>query len=223
MTPRRDRRQLLTLLAIVGCALGVGLLAVIVNGQGGLAFDAPVATYVAGLPISVGVWMLATHAGGIAIVPVAVVLIVYLLVARQYRMAMVVVVALVATALATDHVKDLIQRPRPSGEPLVSAQGYSFPSGHSIMSAVAYGLVALVIWRSGLSAGSRRTCVILLGILVVLVGLSRIALGVHYASDVLASWLAATAIVLSVATATRPGRPHTRPASYDASDSASPD
>ena len=81
----------------------------------------------------------------------------------------------------------------------MSARGYSFPSGHSITSAVTFGLLALVIWRGGLSLRARRVSVVLLVVLIAMVGLSRIALGVHYPSDVLASWLAATAIVIGVA------------------------
>jgi membrane-associated phospholipid phosphatase len=201
-------------LVVVGCALGFVALAVIVNGQGGLAFDAPVTALVMGLPVPVDAWMLATHAGDIAIVPVAAVLVLWLLRSRQHRMAVVVVVVLVATALFTDHVKDLIQRPRPPGDPLVSAPGYSFPSGHSMMSAVTYGLVVLVAWRSHLSLRSRQFTMVLLVVLIAAVGLSRIALGVHYPSDVLASWLAATATVLGVALATRsePSRGRTDPA-----------
>ena len=85
---------------VIGCALGFGLLAVVVNGQSGVAFDTPVTTFVMGLPLPTEVWLLATYAGGVASLP-AVVLVGYLLWARQYRMAVVVVVVLVATAGAT--------------------------------------------------------------------------------------------------------------------------
>ncbi len=66
-------------------------------------------------------------------------------------------------------------------------------------------MIALLVWRSALPVWARRITVVVLVILVVLIGLSRIALGVHYPSDVLGGWLAGLAIVATVATFTRDG------------------
>jgi undecaprenyl-diphosphatase len=100
-------------------------------------------------------------------------------------------------------VKDYIARPRPGVDPLVTAFGYSFPSGHSLDSAATYGLIALVVWRSPLPLAVRRLAVVLGATLPFLIGLSRIALGVHYPSDVLGGWLAGIALVALGATLIR--------------------
>ncbi len=186
------------LLVALVCAIGFLLLGIVVNGRGWFALDEPVASFVQALPVSTDAWLTITGAGGAILVPIGVGLVLALLAMRRYRLAVVVAVALLGATFLTDHVKDLISRPRPP-DPLVTANGYSFPSGHSLLSATTYGLVALVVWRSRLPTGLRRVVVAALVVLVLLVGLSRIALGVHYPSDVAAGWLAGVAIVATVA------------------------
>ena len=204
----------------IACAIGFLLVGVVVNGQGHVGLDAPASSFVRSLPVPTDAWALLTAAGGLVLVPIGIVLVVGLLVVGQVRMAIVVAAALVLGALGTELVKLLIARPRPPGELLVGAPGYSFPSGHTLNSTVTYGLVALVAWRSRLPLPVRRILVAGLVVLIVLIGLSRIALGVHYPSDVLAGWLAGTAIVATVVVLTRrpvadrpPDRPADRPGS----------
>jgi membrane-associated phospholipid phosphatase len=187
----------------IACAIGFLLVSVVVNGQGHIGLDAPASSFVKSLPVPTDAWALLTAAGGIVLVPIGVLLVVGLILVGQIRMAIVVAAALILAAVSTELVKLLIARPRPPGEPLIGAPGYSFPSGHTLNSTVTYGLVALVAWRSRLPIAVRRILVAGLVVLIVLVGLSRIALGVHYPSDVLAGWLAGTAIVATVVVLTR--------------------
>jgi len=87
-----------------------------------------------------------------------------------------------ATALNTA-LKLLLSRPRPSlFTPLVSASGFSFPSGHVTASVATFGFLAVLLWRE-----KRFGWAIASLVLVPLVALSRIYLGVHYPSDVLGS------------------------------------
>lgn len=114
-------------------------------------------------------------------------------------------------------VKAYVARIRPPAGALVPAPGFSFPSGHTLNSTVTYGLIALLVWRSDLPAWVRRLTAIALAILIILIGLSRVALGSHYPSDVVGGWLAGIAIVSVVAVLTppssRPRRvPHEDPA-----------
>ena len=187
----------------IACAIGFLLVGVVVNGQGNMGLDAPASSFVKSLPVPTDAWALLTAAGGLILVPIGIILVVGLLLVGQVRMAIVVATALILAAVSTELVKLLIARPRPPGEPLVVAPGYSFPSGHTLNSTVTYGLVALVAWRSRLPLPVRRVLVGALVVLIGLVGLSRIALGVHYPSDVLAGWLAGIAIVATVVVLTR--------------------
>ena len=80
---------------------------------------------------------------------------------------------------------------------------YSFPSGHTLNSTVSYGLLAVVAWRSRLPLAVRRAAAVIGVTIPFLVGLSRIALGVHYPTDVLGGWLAGVAFVALGATLIR--------------------
>lgn len=87
-----------------------------------------------------------------------------------------------------DEIKMLVARPRPAGEHLTYATGYSFPSGHSMLSLVFYGFVVYLLLSSG--AIQRKTAPIFTAaVLVLLIGISRIYLNVHYASDVLSGFI----------------------------------
>ena len=105
------------------------------------------------------------------------------------RESVVLALAILTSWQLVRNLKILIARPRPSGEWLTFATGFSFPSGHAMMCTVLFGfLIYLIlvevkhpIWRIG---GS-----LLLTLLILLIGFSRIYLGVHYISDVLAGFL----------------------------------
>lgn len=126
-----------------------------------------------------------------------VVLVVMLLVIEVFapgrRPGLCAAVNLVLATLLNLLLKTLIQRPRPEGYRLVAESGFSFPSGHSMVAMAFYGLLIWMVWRYEKDALVRRLGVIGFGLVIVLVGLSRIYLGVHYASDVLAGFCASIA------------------------------
>jgi undecaprenyl-diphosphatase len=100
--------------------------------------------------------------------------------------------------------KRWIERARPDAlDPLITEHGFSFPSGHSMLGMTAWGVVAVVLARSDLPPLTRRLLVGACLLLVFLIGLSRIYLGVHYPSDVLAGWTAGAVVVLVYAAVTR--------------------
>lgn len=178
-----------------GGAVGFLVLAVAVTTRGGLPCDDPFATLIRGLPIPVGFWEACTFAGGAILVAIGVLLVLTALLTRRVRLAMILAVTLILAALFTEVVKELVARPRPPGEALAPWLGYSFPSGHTLNSTVTYGLLAVVAWRSRLPLLARLSVVAVCVAVPSLVGLSRIALGVHYPSDVLAGWLGGIAFV----------------------------
>jgi len=101
--------------------------------------------------------------------------------------------ALIGTALLNTTLKAVIQRLRPQlPEPWITETGWSFPSGHALGSLVAYGFLAYLLTQMSPAGFPRRTAVVVLATLVLLIGFSRIYLGVHYLSDVIGGYAAAT-------------------------------
>lgn len=101
-------------------------------------------------------------------------------------------------------LKNLIQRPRPEGYRLIQENGYSFPSGHSMVSMAFYGLIVYLIWKKIKNPKERYILCTICAILPILIGFSRIYLGVHYASDVLAGLLLSLSYIIIFTTIIKP-------------------
>ena len=112
---------------------------------------------------------------------------IYLLSRRKELKAVFLNISLFTAWILVEFIKVWIGRLRPLGEPLTVATGYSFPSGHAMMSMAFYGFLAGLLLCPGKSQWHRLGGVSLYG-LVLLIGFSRIYLNVHYLSDVLIGW-----------------------------------
>ena len=99
-----------------------------------------------------------------------------------------VAVNLVCVVVLNTVLKAIVQRPRPDGFRLISETGYSFPSGHSMVSMAFFGLLIWMVWRYHRKDVMRIVWCVVFGLVIAMVGISRIYLGVHYASDVLAGF-----------------------------------
>ena len=95
-------------------------------------------------------------------------------------------------------LKRIIRRARPNHLRLVKEKGFSFPSGHSMVSIALYGILIYIVNKNIKNKPLRITLTIILSILILLIGLSRIYVGVHYPSDVLSGYILATIITILV-------------------------
>lgn len=126
------------------------------------------------------------------------------LLARWRRAAVALTVTMAGAALLNVLLKLTFRRARPSpffDTPL--PESYSFPSGHALLSFCFYGVLAAVVAIRLKGRGARALVWAAAALLVALVGLSRLYLGVHYPSDVLAGYAAAFVWVVAVASADR--------------------
>jgi undecaprenyl-diphosphatase len=98
-------------------------------------------------------------------------------------------------------LKLLVDRARPTfPEPVTTASGYSFPSGHALNSLLGVG-VLLLVFLPVLSRAGRAVAFTVGAALVLLTGYDRVALGVHYVSDVVAGWVVALACLAGTSAA----------------------
>ena len=100
---------------------------------------------------------------------------------------------LVLVVVLNTLLKNVVQRPRPDGFRLVSEWGYSFPSGHSMVAMAFYGFLAWLVWKYEREALSRWFYAVVFALLILMIGISRVYLGVHYASDVIAGFFVSLA------------------------------
>ena len=123
---------------------------------------------------------------------------------RYYAEAVLMVLAYVGAEVLSYSLKLAFRRDRPFfTDPLATVSTYSFPSGHATVSVAVYGALSLVLLRR-LTGPARLVCLAAAVLLVSLIGFSRLYLGVHFLSDVLAgfsvglAWLALCVVVLDL-------------------------
>ena len=113
----------------------------------------------------------------------------FLLLRGRWRQALLAAFATGAGAIMGKLLKSLFARPRPEVVPhLVEVTSLSFPSGHSLNSAIVYLTLAVLLARSFEERRLRAYTIVVAVLLVLTIGFSRVYLGVHFPSDVLAGW-----------------------------------
>ena len=96
---------------------------------------------------------------------------------------------LVIVTILNQLLKGILQRPRPTEYRIIEETGYSFPSGHSMISMAFYGYLIYLIYKYVKNKYIKWTSIVVLSLLICAIGISRIYLGVHYTSDVLGGFL----------------------------------
>lgn len=113
----------------------------------------------------------------------------YLLIHRRFRLALLVLASTGGGMLLNTALKHWFDRPRPEVVPhLREVMTPSFPSGHATLSAVVYLTLGALLAGAARGRVAKLYCLAVAMILTFLVGVSRVYLGVHYPSDVLAGW-----------------------------------
>lgn len=124
--------------------------------------------------------------GAVCIITIAIIL---LLVMKNKKIGLYIFANLGIATILNQILKNIFQRPRPTGFRIINETGYSFPSGHSMVSMAFYGFLIYLIYKNVKNKYLKCGLIATLGVLITLIGISRIYLGVHYTSDVLAGFL----------------------------------
>jgi membrane-associated phospholipid phosphatase len=121
---------------------------------------------------------------------VTVVAVAIFLLRRHWRAAIALALVFPVTQGAVQLIKLVVERPRPAANSALAEahQGFSFPSAHSATSVAVYATIAFILIRAARHGHSRVAIATFAAALVLAVGLSRVLLGAHYPTDVLAGW-----------------------------------
>lgn len=107
---------------------------------------------------------------------------------QRKNIAILIPCSLTFITLFNQTLKIIFQRARPNSFQLITATGYSFPSGHAMASMAFYGLLIYIIYHLTKNKYLKNILILINCIIILLVGISRVYLGVHYLSDVIAGY-----------------------------------
>lgn len=131
--------------------------------------------------------------GAICLIGIAIILFIAI---KDKKIGITIALNLGIVTILNQLLKRILQRPRPEEFRIINESGYSFPSGHSMISMAFYGFLIYLIYKNVKNKYLKWTLITVLGILIVSIGISRIYLGVHYTSDVAAGFLVAIAYLI---------------------------
>lgn len=201
LVPADDRSAVVTgALIFIVCLVAFAGVAAVATQPGIPPIDVSMAAFLRdlGSPTLDTIMSATTRLGStLALVAVTIVAVAALAASRQRGAARFVTVAVVASFVANTVLKLVFQRPRPGSEVADALAIDSFPSGHAMNSFVVYVAIALVVWQLwGRRAG--MAAVMLAITATIVVGISRVYLGVHWLTDVVGGYLAGAMCLLIV-------------------------
>jgi len=144
-------------------------------------------------PITILAKIVTTIGSAYVVVPICIVLMIAL---WKKGYGKYILLNLFIVFLSNQFLKFIIQRPRPTEYNLIIENGFSFPSGHSMVSMAFYGYIIYLIYKNIKNNYLKWGLITILALIIILIGISRIYLGVHYASDVLAGFLISIAYLI---------------------------
>ena len=176
------------------CAIGFGAIVILLTDNKIVQFDNEIISFVKRLetpPLTSIMKFFTFIGGGFPVVIVTLIIMFFLYKVLHHRRELILFIwVVIGSVLLNETLKLIFHRARPMLHRIVDANGFSFPSGHSMAAFSLYGVVAFLLWRH-ISTSYGRVMLILLSIVMIItIGVSRIYLGVHYPSDVLGGFLA---------------------------------
>jgi membrane-associated phospholipid phosphatase len=148
------------------------------------------------------VFNIITFAGNEMVFIVTVLLGIGFIVRRYWRGLITLLVGMGGALLLVNLIKDAVGRTRPVfDEPFQVINNFSFPSGHAFFAVMFYGLITYFLFRRVRSPLLRAVIILIALIMIIIIGLSRMILGVHFLSDVVGGYLGGLAWLVFTLTA----------------------
>ncbi|MHA7964547.1 phosphatase PAP2 family protein [Paenibacillus sp. CAU 1782] len=176
------------------CIISFGLIGVFISNEKVAHFDQNLISFIQGLehPTITRIMKVFTFIGsGVPVGVITAISILFLYKVLHHRVELVLLMGvIIGSALLNPVLKEIFHRARPMIHRIIEENGFSYPSGHSMAAFSLYGALTYLLLRHIKSSSGRTLLLIISGIMILLIGLSRIYLGVHYPTDVLGGFLA---------------------------------
>lgn len=175
------------------------ILASIINSRLIAKFDQTVILAIQGLESQTltPIMKFFTWIGSYKVILVILLMMIYILfhVLTSRAEAVLVAIVIAGTQVINQLLKIYFQRARPNFHRLIEIGGYSFPSGHAMSALAVYGILTYVFWRHFSTRIARIMLITISSICILMIGISRIYLGVHYPSDIIGGYLASSMVI----------------------------
>ncbi|MFJ8065697.1 phosphatase PAP2 family protein [Psychrobacillus sp. NPDC096426] len=174
--------------------IGFSCMAILISGHKIVQLDQYVISFIQGFesPTLTSIMKCFTYVGSFHIVfGIFVIVSFFLYFVLKHRSELLLFCTVViGTPIINQVLKQFFHRMRPDLHRLIEIGGYSFPSGHAMNALAVYGILSFLLWRHIPSRLWRITLIIISTIMVLMIGTSRIYLGVHYPSDIIGGYFA---------------------------------
>ena len=216
MTARQSRSEQHVASAWLAIALlslaGAIVLTIAIIGQVPIPFDKSLLALATSWKAWETAWNVLSTIGNYPMIPLGLGFVVWLWWTKHRREAVLVAIILAAATIGSEGVKAIAARDRPSGPvPGIPGVVYSFPSGHALEDVMILGMLSVRLWRSGQAQWIKVGFAALSTVLCLLIGVARVALNVHFPSDIVGGFLGGLACLGWYAWGTREGAWASRP------------
>ena len=147
--------------------------------------------------VMINIYKVITFLGSTAfIIAMCVFFLILFIILKKKNYGFIVAGVVIISTLVNNLIKIIIARERPLVTSFVTEHSYSFPSGHTMAATTLYGILLYFVLKSNMNKKLKVILSIVLGLLPVLVALSRVYLGAHFMSDVIGAIIASTILLL---------------------------
>lgn len=169
-------------------------MALIISRYNDLTFDRVIVNFIQGLehPALTQIMIFFTELGSSKIITIiGIFLPIFMFRFLKQRSELILLpIVFIGARILNELLKEFFHRDRPDLNRLIEIGGYSFPSGHAMNSMAFYGIVTFLVSRHISSRWGRAISIVIGSLAILMIGISRVYLGVHYPSDVIAGYFA---------------------------------